>query len=65
MTLDDLAEAVGVTPATISRVETGKLPLTVPLATKIAKQTGIPMATLCPDLAPMFETPADASEAAQ
>lgn len=66
LALEQLAGAVGVTKATLSRVETGKLPLTVPLATKISRETGIPMAVLCPDLAPMFEGErAETSEAAQ
>lgn len=53
--LKSLAGDVGVTKATLSRVETRKLALSVPLAKKLANRTGIPMAILCPDLAPMFE----------
>lgn len=63
MTLDDLAALVGVTPATLSRVETGAMALSVDLAKKVAINTGIPMATLCPDLASMFE--GQGSEAVQ
>lgn len=55
LSLESLAADVGVTDATLSRVETGKLPLSVPLAKRVSLRTGIPMAVLCPDLAPMFQ----------
>lgn len=63
LSLESLAADVGVTDATLSRVETGKLRLTVDLATKLSLRTGIPMAVLCPDLAPMFQ--GQSAEAAQ
>lgn len=66
MSLKVLAERVGVTTATMSRVESGKMPLSVPLAKRIAENTGIPLAKLCPDLAEMFQGAAPApAEAAQ
>lgn len=62
LSLESLAADVGVTDATLSRVETGKLPLSVPLAKKLHLRTGIPMAVLCPDLAPMFQSDAEATQ---
>jgi transcriptional regulator with XRE-family HTH domain len=65
LALSDLAGDIGVTKATLSRIETGKMPLSVGLATKLRKRTGIPMSVLCPDLAPMFEDESAAAGASQ
>lgn len=63
LSLESLAADVGVTDATLSRIETGKLPLTVDLAKKLSLRTGISMSVLCPDLAPMFQDqPAEAAQ---
>ncbi len=63
LSLDSLGADVEVTGATLSRVETGKLPLTVDLAKKLSLRTGISMSVLCPDLAPMFQDqPAEAAQ---
>lgn len=58
MTLGALAEKIGTTEANLSRIETGKQELTTTLAKKISDATGIPMRTLCPDLAKMFDAEA-------
>ncbi len=63
MPLHVLAGDVGVTKATLSRIETGDMPLSIDLAKKLCARTGIPMAQLLPDLASMFEVPQ--TEAAQ
>lgn len=62
LSLERLAADVGVRDATLSRIETGKLRLTVELATKLSLRTGIPMAVLCPDLAPMFQPEQEAAQ---
>lgn len=62
LSLDSLGADVDVTGATLSRIETGKLPLTVDLAKKLSLRTGIPMAVLCPDLAPMFQPDREAAQ---
>ena len=50
-----LAAKVGVTKATLSRIESGKLPLTLDVALKISAATGIPMRKLMPELADKFD----------
>jgi transcriptional regulator with XRE-family HTH domain len=66
LSLEELAVDLGTTKATLSRIENGVMDLSVKLAKKIADRTGLSMAVLCPDLAPMFETERpQASEAAQ
>jgi transcriptional regulator with XRE-family HTH domain len=60
--LKTLAGDVGVTGATLSRVETGKLGLSLELAKKLSERCGIPMAQLRPDLAPMFQGDPEAAQ---
>lgn len=62
LSLKVLGARVGVTAATMSRIESGKLALSVSLAKRIAESTGIPMAKLCPDLAPMFQGEPEAAQ---
>lgn len=54
LSLDALAERVGVTKSSLSRIETGKLSLSQDLAIKLSRATGIPMRKLCPELAALF-----------
>lgn len=63
MPLSVLAVDVGVTKATLSRIETGDMRLSIELAKKLNARTGIAMALLLPELASMFEAPQ--TEAAQ
>lgn len=55
MPQEDLAVKVGITKASLSRIESGKLPLSIDLAQKISEATGIPFRDLRPDLAAMVE----------
>lgn len=48
--LETLAGDVGVTKATLSRIETGALALSDKLALRLARRTGISMQVLRPDL---------------
>lgn len=48
--LEALAGDVGVTKATLSRIETGAMSLSDKLAKRISDRTGIPMRVLRPDL---------------
>lgn len=55
VTLEKLATEIESTDATLSRIENGKLELTTDLAARISAYTGIPMRTLCPDIAKLFD----------
>lgn len=57
MPQSELATAVGITKASLSRIESGKLALSLDLAKKLSAETGIPMRALLPDLAAMFNEP--------
>ncbi len=50
-----LAARVGITKASLSRIESGKLPLSIDLGRKLSIETGIPFRRLRPDLAEMVE----------
>lgn len=63
MPLSALAGDIGVTKATLSRIETGDMRLSIDLAKKLNARTGIAMARLLPELASMFEE--QQTEAAQ
>lgn len=60
--LHALAGDIGVTKATLSRIETGDMPLSIELAKKLSARTGIPMSRLLPDLASMFEVQTEAAQ---
>jgi transcriptional regulator with XRE-family HTH domain len=51
VSLADLADRLGTTKATLSRLETGEMEMTVPWARRINAETGIPMRDLLPALA--------------
>lgn len=54
LTLEDLAERVGTTKPNLSRIETGKQPLSEALLKKLVAETGISARKLRPDLATLF-----------
>jgi transcriptional regulator with XRE-family HTH domain len=60
--LEDLAAKIGITKPSLSRIETGKQPLSVDLAKKISDATDIPMRELCPEIAKMFAPTREAAE---
>lgn len=55
VTLQALASDVGITKASLSRIETGKLALSQKVGEKLSRRTGIPLAILLPDLAKLFD----------
>lgn len=55
MTLADLGEKVGMTKATLSRIETGDMALTLDAARRISAATGVPLRELMPEVAKEFE----------
>jgi|GEM_PF-4970588 len=55
VSLLDLATKVGVSKSFLSRVETGIEKLPVGIGEKIARETGISMRVLFPELARLFE----------
>lgn len=64
MPQETLAAKVGITKASLSRVESGKLSLSIALARKLADATGIPFRKLRPDLAEMVDAPPTQPEGA-
>lgn len=55
LTLAALAARIGVTKATVSRWERGERKIDENLIAVVAAETGIPAATLRPDLAALFQ----------
>ena len=53
-----LAERIGITKPSLSRIETGKQRVTADLLPKLVAETGIPAAILRPDLAKLFNSAA-------
>jgi len=56
--LEDLANRVGTTKANLSRIEGGKRKPSNKLLRKLVAETGIPAASIRPDLAGLFFKPA-------
>lgn len=54
VTLENLAGRVGTTKTTLSRIETGKQPVTDVMLPRLVAETGIPADKLRPDLAKLF-----------
>lgn len=54
VTLEDLAKRIGTTKPNLSRIETGKQPLSEALMKKLIAETGLSAAALRPDLAKLF-----------
>jgi transcriptional regulator with XRE-family HTH domain len=54
MSLEDLANRIGTTKANLSRIETGKQPISELMLPKLMAETGIPADKLRPDLAKLF-----------
>jgi len=51
VTLEALADAIGTTKASLSRIENGKQTLTPAMASKLAKALGVKPALVAPELA--------------
>lgn len=54
MPLKALAGRLGLTKASLSRIENGKQSMTPRVARKLSEETGIAIRDLCPELAEMF-----------
>jgi len=57
ITLEDLADRLGTTKASLSRIESGKQQLSEELLRKLVAETGISASALRPDLAKLFMKP--------
>jgi transcriptional regulator with XRE-family HTH domain len=55
--LRELAARIGISKASLSRIENGKQELTLDLARRIAATTGVPLRELLPGVAREFATP--------
>ena len=51
----DLADRIGTTNANLSRIESGKQPVSEPLLRKLVVETGLSASTLRPDLGHLFD----------
>lgn len=63
MTLKTLADKVGITKASLSRIETGKLALSTETAKKLAVVMQVPLRQLLPELAELMNAPPAAPDA--